>query len=649
MSRAHNRSGILIYLLPLLLLMMVWSPMLFAPFLWDDGAVIVQNRFMLFPANLRLLFSHDYFLIFGEASYRPIVTLSHIIDSTLWGTWSAGHHLTNLLLHCVCVVVLIRLMSLFDVKRLILLASVVLFAVHPIVAETLGVVAYRDDLLAALFFLCALYQYIQFERSPRLIRLGASALCLSLALFAKETALLFVVIVVVYNMLIRRPIRMHTAIAYLFFMLCSGWYVLVRFVLMANPAQADQSEYFSHTWPVFVRPFLVVDTAFYSLCNMLMRIDYHTDSLWIMSIIGFMLLIGTVFVLRNNMDGKAARLGWLIFIGALVPVMNIVPLENMFTNRYMYLPLSGFMLALSAIGFVDARRVKHLMCVLAILVIVAAAGFASNRYFQSETAFAQKLAVDSPYNYKAYNYLGTIALEERKLDEAAQYFDRALAVEPTFFEAVYNRASVALSRGRFDGAKKYAARLLKLNPERSEGYRLWGDIAFDEESFEVAEVFYQQALEHNRYDINARLNLGVVYEEQGDDERAAGEYRSILAIDQRYATAWSNLGNINLRTGDYDFAIRCYSEALRYDGSNAVTWYNLGNACFYTKDYEQAARHYGVSLQLDRNNADTWYNLAIVYRLLGRADAERSALEVYLSLNPSDAAASQRLRALQGQ
>ncbi len=70
-------------------------------FVYDDVPVIEDNYAIRNPANLSVLFHRDYFRVFGELSFRPVVTATYFLDYALWRLRPAGYHLTNFLLHTV--------------------------------------------------------------------------------------------------------------------------------------------------------------------------------------------------------------------------------------------------------------------------------------------------------------------------------------------------------------------------------------------------------------------------------------------------------------------------------------------------------------------------------------------------------------------
>ena len=138
-------------LIPIFILLIltigVYSNTLKNGFVFDDYFIIIDNIFIKDWKNLSGLLSKDYFSRSGEATYRPVVTLSYFVDYSLWGLKPYGYHLTNVLIHSVnAVLVFLFVLLLIKGRRAAFLAAL-LFAVHPVLTEAVNAISLREDLL----------------------------------------------------------------------------------------------------------------------------------------------------------------------------------------------------------------------------------------------------------------------------------------------------------------------------------------------------------------------------------------------------------------------------------------------------------------------------------------------------------------------
>lgn len=642
----------IIRLLPLIILpLLVWAPMLNVPFLWDDEGIIVRNSFVHSLHSIRFLFGHAYFSVFGELSYRPLITLSHILDSVIWGDNPTAHHAVNLLLHLLTVLLVYTICAQLRIKKSVAYLAAVLFAVHPLHLETLAVVAYRDDILMALFFTAALSCYIRFRKSPSLFSGFAACGLLILSLASKETALLFVPLVILIDHAIPQTANRQGKLSLLVLLTgVSVAYLFIRFGYMSNPDAISDISTFTASVPVWLRPitilFLAVRMAVLPVPHILAYADVST--VYPLVIQGVIIGAIGLYLFHNHLYNSKIRCAASLALIPLVAVMHIYPLENFFAGRYMYLPCIGFSL-LIALGIDRLFNNARYGAIGSALVVIFFACLSLTGYTHVRTpvAFAQKLIDDNPASYKAYNYLGTIELQNNSLSTAGAYFQQSVEINPQYFEAAYNLASIRVQTGQFDEAQPLIEHVINLNPNRADGYRLMGDMYFESDDIEHARKMYSQALDNNRFDLETRNNLGILLETTGNLDDATDMYLSILSINPNYALAWSNLGNVNIARKEYELAQKSYLNALKIDPANPLTWYNLGNAYFYQNKHDQAATSYTQAIKLDPWFPDPYYNLAAVY--VGKKDMQRAAtvLRTYLDLRPDDREAAQMLSIIQ--
>src|SRR5208283_4275944 len=162
----------------------VYSRVRGAEFLnYDDLNYVTQN------AHVQEGLSWDTFTwalrSTGFDNWHPLTWLSHALDCQLFGLNPAGHHVTNVLLHVLNVVLLFLLLARATgaVGRSALVAA--LFASHPLNVESVAWVAERKNVLSTLFFLLALAAYGWYARRPTVKRYGVLAILFVLGLASK--------------------------------------------------------------------------------------------------------------------------------------------------------------------------------------------------------------------------------------------------------------------------------------------------------------------------------------------------------------------------------------------------------------------------------------------------------------------------------
>lgn len=202
-----------------------WSLPLY--FLGDDFGYVGRFSELAFSAWPRL-FLHEWsegLWGFPLRELRPMAALSFMIDARLWGANPAGYHLTNLVLHAGCSIV-VMLVARDVVKRGWLPAVVagMLFAAYPVHTEAVTWITGRADLMGAFGCLLGFWAFVRFRGSSQSTWLLLAWAAYFVGIFSKEFCLSLPLLAVGYDVIFTRPVRreewQRVATPYL------GWLVL---------------------------------------------------------------------------------------------------------------------------------------------------------------------------------------------------------------------------------------------------------------------------------------------------------------------------------------------------------------------------------------------------------------------------------------
>lgn len=153
-------------------------------FIADDFGLLEEARQPVLAKFWNLLTEGMH----GGDFLRPVTYLLYFLDYRLWGTWPAGFHLTNLLLHLATVAGIFFLGCNLGFGRRAAAGAALIFSVLPVHAEAVAWMAARFDLLAACLMVWAFVLYLRFQRtgSPRVYLLALAVFLL--AMLSKESA-----------------------------------------------------------------------------------------------------------------------------------------------------------------------------------------------------------------------------------------------------------------------------------------------------------------------------------------------------------------------------------------------------------------------------------------------------------------------------
>jgi len=193
---------------------LVYANTLFNGFAQDDEIYILQNHAVT-TFVFRELFAPNYF----SHVFRPLTFLTFAGNWLISGTHPFSYHLANLLLH-----VLVTLLVYFLLKTLLqfqshtatlAFAAALLFAVHPLHTEAVAAIVGRSELLAAAFLLAA---WLLHMGNRNLL----SVLLFALAMLTKESAIVFLPLVVITDFVLR---RLKPAVRYVSFLIAAALYL----------------------------------------------------------------------------------------------------------------------------------------------------------------------------------------------------------------------------------------------------------------------------------------------------------------------------------------------------------------------------------------------------------------------------------------
>ena len=122
---------------------------------YDDPQYVYQNTSGIGLSSIAWAFTHIH-----SENWHPLTTVTHMLDCQLHGLNAGWHHFTNVLLHCLAVVLLFVALERMTgaLWRSAFVSAV--FAVHPLHVESVAWIAERKDVLSALFFMLILLAYL---------------------------------------------------------------------------------------------------------------------------------------------------------------------------------------------------------------------------------------------------------------------------------------------------------------------------------------------------------------------------------------------------------------------------------------------------------------------------------------------------------
>lgn len=329
----------------LALTLLAYSPTLDSYFLADDFSLFADP---LGGGRRNLLLTHSEYM-------RPIPRLSMRVDFLLWGRNTVPAHIVNLVLHLASTLMLGILAWRLSASRGAAWATAILFALHPIHVGAVSWLSGRFDLFCSAFLLGSLLKYGDYATSGSRTALGSSLLLFVCALFSKELAISFPLVVALYELVRSRgksPYRWKALVPYV---AAAGLYLAVRFLALGGVNHLRLS-----TTPLeALERLLVIPIRIMS--SPVDRMQWG-DWAWVLATVMTVLLIASVaFGLwhRRFRIPVGLWLGLGLIVTASLPMFAVIGAvggEGIAASRLFYLPSAGFCMVLGELlGGVRAR------------------------------------------------------------------------------------------------------------------------------------------------------------------------------------------------------------------------------------------------------------------------------------------------------
>jgi Tfp pilus assembly protein PilF len=468
---------------------LLFLPSLRGEFVWDDRSLILENRLLDDWSDLGGALSSDFFRRSGNEErighWRPVVTLSYMVDRTLFGRAPAGYHAGNVLLHALASCLVFALGRALGLDRRGATCAGLLFAVHPVHVESVAWISGRTDLLAAVFALGALLLDTRRARNgDRGAAIGVFALTFA-GLLAKEMA-----VAVLFGALLRAlvlPSERETARGRARAALtaaaapaaAAALYVFLRLVVVGIPpeppaaAAAGRAVLFATWWSALLDTLRVLFwPADLGILPRVERVASLAAPAPVAGLAAFVLLAWGAWRARLRFPA----LSWAIsfFLASLLPLTNfVVPIRAPagiafpWAERFLYLPSAGWALAAgAAVAATQARATRRAVAaaVLAAIALLAARSTARIPDWREERSLFGSEVERLPGAATAHLGLADALARDGETVLAERHYEEAIALAPTNLFARYNHGNLLLAKGDLAGAERAYREALAIVP-----------------------------------------------------------------------------------------------------------------------------------------------------------------------------------------
>jgi tetratricopeptide (TPR) repeat protein len=539
-TSALRRRGTIGCLAAVALAGLVYVNALDNPFIYDDYRLVVENRAIADIREVRAIVAHD--------ATRPLVALSYALDRKIWGPGPFGFHLTNVVLHMANVGLFAWFVwsacedrrrrpgssGMLHATRAAPIAAL-LFAIHPLMTEAVGYVSGRSELLCGAFFLLALHAGRAALLSRRTSWLFVTLGCWVLALASKETALLFPVVLFLYDRWVLPTIAVGGLRRALYLTLGSVAVILAcaRLAVFLWIEHSKVSIQWSLIWVELdaVRQYVAMLILPYgqSIFHEVSVVGPTSPGV-LVALVGIIVCVGAAWRWRRGHG--LASLGAFWFLLLLVPSSLLVLFdrgEPMAEHRVYIASMGAFLIAGLAVdrlvGWLALRRATATL-VLASLTVAIVVAFGGRTYLRNEiwsdpVMVWLEAAERAPNSWFPALLLGEELHRAGQHDQAIGAYRRAIQARPGE-PGPHGKLALCLAElGDLAGAEAEFARQRELDPAATDATNGLATMALLRGDLKTARLRYLDTLAIDQINIAARRGLAAIEEAPGGNPAEA--------------------------------------------------------------------------------------------------------------------------------
>jgi Tfp pilus assembly protein PilF len=522
-DRKNNYS---IYLFIAFLCFVIYFKCLFFGITNSDEEVMITGNlpFLHHLGNALKVFTTDAFYLQKEIDlYRPLQSLTYILDAQWGGDTVFFSHLTNLLLHILCCFTVFHLLKRLEFREPLAFLGALIYAVHYLFMTGVAWIPARGDLLLALFTFLSLLALIHSMDQPTWHSISIHLICFTLALFSKESGVVLPLLFAIYCWTYgkrERLCRRHLLLPAYYLVATAGYWFLKSISVADSGDERGAVQFVRnlHQLPEMV-------AKFYLPVNMSTLPAFSLSSTLCGILIAVLLL--AIHVINKKLHQRRALFPPAWFLLFILPGMTYYPNFYFFSNEHVdhrsYLICFGLlMLNLNLVQQLDLERHRFFpVAALALLCYLALFNLSLIGSYRNPETFALKAITMGSNSALAYSNYGAEKFLQGDELEALRNLNQALRISRKFMPALHYRARIFAKRGMNREALADLDAIFSVDPKYdATDYGLRGTIKAKLQDNAGAEEDFSTALRLAPELVEARLALGSLLYSEGRGKEA---------------------------------------------------------------------------------------------------------------------------------
>ncbi|MGJ8620953.1 MAG: tetratricopeptide repeat protein [Methylophilaceae bacterium] len=238
-----------------------------------------------------------------------------------------------------------------------------------------------------------------------------------------------------------------------------------------------------------------------------------------------------------------------------------------------------------------------------------------------------------PNNPVIMTCLGSIALQQNRIEDSIDWLEKSIAIEPKQSTAFSYLSIAFVEQKKFNDAIRVADKAIKINPDYAEAYVNKGNALRALSRFEEAVKCYQQSFYLNPDNIDTKYNLGVAYSDLKQYRDSASYLKGTVTLQSNDKKSLSLYGEVLLNLKQYDEANKYLNASIDIDSTDVKTRFARGVVYMKLKQFKLALDDLTYVAQERPNFEQVYNNLGLTLRELGQYEKALAAFDDAIRLD----------------
>jgi len=532
----------------------------------DDKRLISNNiNFISDIRNLPKIFITGCYYTKDSTDnyYRPILSLSFVIESLFFSKNSKISHTTNIILFILSIYLMYVFLLKLNLNKYILQIIILLVTVHPVLTSVSVWVAGRNDSLLTIFTMLSLINILEYLQNDKLKNLLLSILFFAISLFTKESAIVLVVITPIFMFSINKFNIKKLLNLYFGFLVFVVLYYILRTFVGISSSFIEYSMFLKN----MLYGFIIYISNILNINDVPICLFKFTPTFaYILKTTIFVILLIFIYY-KNFINRKFILLGLSFFILYLFP--TFFSLQFMFHR--LLLPILGlilvFALMIQKIIEINSMYKKYFMVFFIILFISFSykSYLQANKYINNEI-FTLNGYKDAPTYHIFLSEMGNLYSKKQNYDKALEF--KLLAENCVPGQYLTDIASVLGCQEKFDEAEVLLRKSIELNKNKELAYALLSLIYEEKQDYKKSLEYAEKAYNENPYNIELSVNLARKYLLNEKYQESIAVYLNLLKFKKNEAGYYYSIGFLYDKIGNKEKAFEYVKKAVLLDTNN---------------------------------------------------------------------------------